>query len=225
MRLSEQTLSKPRRSAWNPDRSKILQRGEFKTVLGELNRKAKRSVNTRLNRVIFRLSTCCGLRASEISKINLNDVLTDSTSPWIRIRKEVGKGAKARVVPLHWDAGTLADIKEWKAFRLAQCASQKATVDSPFVCSQHKDALGHRIDRRNLRKRYKCVCRILGTERANSVTIHHGRHTFISFALHLGRNVVEVKAAAGHSSLGTTTKYAHLVDTDDCRVGDLFAFS
>ena len=211
---------KPRRSAWNPDRSKILQRGEFKTVLNELNRKSRRSLNTRLNRVIFRLSTCCGLRASEISKINLNDVLTDSTSPWIRIRKEVGKGAKARVVPLHWDNATLNDIKNWKAFRV----SQKAAPDDPFVCSQHRDSLGHRIDRRNLRKRYKVCCRILGTERANSVTIHHGRHTYVSFALHLGKNIVEVKAAAGHSSLGTTTKYAHLVDTDDCRVGDLFAF-
>ena len=84
--------------------------------------------------------------------------------------------------------------------------------------------MGHRIDRRNLRKRYKVCCRILGAERLAGVTIHHGRHTFISFALHLGRNVVEVKAAAGHSSLGTTTKYAHLVDTDDCRVGDLFGF-
>ena len=218
--MSEETLSKPRRSAWNPDRSQILQRGEFKTVLTELNRKAKRSINTRLNRVVFRLATCCGLRASEISKINLNDVLTDSTSPWIRIRREVGKGQRQRVVPLHWDAGTLADIKDWKAFRV----SQKAAPDDPFVCSQHKDALGHRIDRRNLRKRFKACCRILGAERVTNITTHTGRHTFVSFALHFGRNVVEVKAAAGHSSLGTTTLYAHLVDVDDCQVGDLFAF-
>ena len=64
MQRDNRDAPKPRRSAWNPDRSKILQRGEFKTVLGELNRKAKRSLNTRLNRVIFRLSTCCGFRAS-----------------------------------------------------------------------------------------------------------------------------------------------------------------
>jgi hypothetical protein len=34
---------------------------------------------------------------------------------------------------------------------------------------------------------------------------------------------VEVRAAAGHASLGTTSIYAHLVETDD-GIGNLFAF-
>jgi integrase len=209
------------KTTWTLDRTKILQISEFKVVLTELNRKARRSLNTRMNRVIFRLTACCGLRASEVSKIALADVRIDNGSPHVRIRKEIGKGGKARIVPLNWDAGTLADIRDWKAFRLSQGAGNR----DYFVCSQHTDAFGHRIDRQNLRKRFKACCKVLGVERAESVTIHHGRHTFVSFALQLGRNIVEVQQAAGHSSLATTSKYAHLLDTDAGKVGNLFDFT
>jgi site-specific recombinase XerC len=44
----------------------------------------------------------------------------------------------------------------------------------------------------------------------------------ISHALHAGRSVVEVKEAAGHSSLATTSIYAHLVSSDDGKIGNLF---
>jgi len=36
---------------------------------------------------------------------------------------------------------------------------------------------------------------------------------------------VEVRAAAGHTSLNTTSLYTHLVDDDDETVGNLFDFS
>ena len=217
---SMMTTEVKKRGTWNLDRTMILQPAEFKAVVEELTRKSRRSVNTKMNRTIFRLTAGCGLRASEVSKIALKDVLVDMAKPYIKIRASVGKGHKARKVPLYWDGGTLADIREWKALRIAQGAGP----DDYFVCSQHKDAFGHRIDRHNLRKRFKACCKVLGAERAAHVTVHHGRHSFISLALHKGKNVVEVQHAAGHASLGTTTKYAHLVDTDDATVGDLFAF-
>jgi integrase len=205
-------------TTWTVDRSKILQPDEIHQVLTDLNRKARRSLNTRLNRVVFRLATCCGLRASEIGGIALADVQVNTARPSIRIRREVGKGHKARKVPLTWDAGTLADLREWKRFRL----EQGATDADLFVCSQHCDSLGHQLDRRNLRKRFKLCCKCLGRERQNELTIHSGRHSFISHALHGGRSVVEVQAAAGHSSLATTSIYAHLIDDGSEEVGNLF---
>jgi integrase len=51
------------------DPTKILTRTELASVLADLNRKAPRSKNTRLNLVIFRLASCCGLRASEIAQL------------------------------------------------------------------------------------------------------------------------------------------------------------
>jgi integrase len=204
---------------WTIDRSKILQPTELKAVLNDLRRKFRRSLNTRMNLVIFRLSACCGLRASEIAGLVLSDVRVDSGQPTIRVRKETAKGHKPRKVPLTWDSGTLADLTEWKRLRREQGAGD----EDRFVCSLHCDSRGHALDRRGLRKRFKSSCRVLGRERQDELTIHSGRHTFISLALHGGRSVLEVRAAAGHSSLGTTSLYAHLVDTNG-EVGDLFAF-
>jgi site-specific recombinase XerC len=186
----------------------------------DLKRKARRSTNTRMNLIVFRLSTCCGLRASEIANVNLADVQVDSTQPKIRIRREVGKGHKARKVPLTWDAGTLADLREWKQYR----REQEAADSAPFVCSQHCDSLGNQLDRRNLRMRFKVCCKVLGRERQGELTIHCGRHSYISHALHGGRSIVEVRGAAGHSSLATTSLYCHLVDDGGEEVGNLFDF-
>ena len=206
-------------SNWIVDRSKILQPDEIALVLSDLRRKARRSTNSRMNMTIFRLATCCGLRASEIGGLALSDVQVDNSRPSIRIRREIGKGRKPRKVPLTWDAGTLADLVEWKRFRREQGAAD----DDRFVCSQHCDALGNPLDRRNLRKRFKATCKALGRERQAGLTIHDGRHSFVSHALHGGRSIVEVRAAAGHASLATTSIFAHLVDTDDT-VGNLFDF-
>ena len=146
---------------WTVDRSKILQPDEMKAVLTDLGRRARRSTNTRMNKVVFRLAACVGLRASEIAGLTLADVQVDSTQPKVRVRKEITKGHKPRKVPLTWDAGTLADLREWKQFRRDQGAGD----DDRFVCSQHKDALGNALDRRNLRLRFKACCKVLGRER------------------------------------------------------------
>lgn len=56
------------------DATKILTRRELAVVLNDLKRKAPRSKNTRLNLALFRLACCCGLRASEIAKLQVGDV-------------------------------------------------------------------------------------------------------------------------------------------------------
>lgn len=204
---------------WTVGREKVLQPAEMKAVLADMGRRARRSTNSLMNLTVFRLAACCGLRASEIAGLILADVQVDSSQPKIRVRKEIAKGRKPRAVPLVWDAGTLSDLRQWKQYRI----NQGAGADAPFICSQHKDAFGKALDRRNLRMRFKVACRVLGPERQGELTIHDGRHSFISHALHGGRSVVEVKAAAGHSSLAVTSIYAHLVDTDET-VGNLFDF-
>jgi len=64
---------------------------------------------------------------------------------------------------------------------------------------------------------------VLGDERVRTLTIHHGRHTFISHALAGGRTLAEVRAAAGHASLVTTSAYLHVVVEEETHVGELFA--
>ena len=70
----------------------------------------------------------------------------------------------------------------------------------------------------------RTACKVLGTERLKSLTIHHGRHTFISHALAGGRSLAEVRDAVGHSNVSVTSAYLHVAVNDDQGLGNLFEF-
>ncbi len=193
------------------DPTKILLRREIAVVIDDLKRKAARSPSTRLNLIVFRLATCCGLRASEIAHLQLADVRLEASRPHIRIRAGAAKGGKPRTVPLWWDAGTIEDLKAWKADR-------KDVPCSPFVAPLHANKP---FSRHTLRKRYRTACRVLGRERLETLTIHHGRHTFISHALAFGRTLAEVRDAVGHANVSITSAYLHIAVEDET-VGQLF---
>lgn len=198
------------------NQAKILTLKEIAAVVNDLRRR-RRYVNNRQTLIIVRLSSCAGLRASEVCSIRLDDVRVEIDKPHIRIRRDVGKGGKSRVVPLTWDSATLSDVREWKRERQAQ----GATPADYFVCSQGKSSFGRMLDRRNVRRRFITACRCLGAERQRLVTIHHGRHSFCSHALNGGRTLAEVRDAAGHANVSTTSAYLHTVG-DDGTIGNLF---
>ena len=199
------------------DATKILTRRELAAVLADLRRRVLRSKNSRLNLVVFRLAACCGERASEIAHLQMADVRVEMPRPHLRIRASAAKGGRPRTVPLWWDAGTLEDLAAWWADRLARGA--KST--SPFVCSWQVDRESITFSRHTLRKRFRTACKVLGPERLKTLTIHHGRHTFISHALAGGRTLAEVRDAAGHSNVSITSAYLHVAVEDD-GVGRLF---
>ncbi len=217
--------------------SKILHRTEIGRVLAELHRKARRSKNTKLTLTLFRLTTCAGLRVSEATGLRLRNVCVNVDRPRIKVPAAVAKGRKirrtngkpvkvghravAREISLLWDAGTLADLRSWKEFRERQGAS----ANGYFLCSQQATAFGRRLDRRNAGYRFKGACQVLGVDRANELSVHCGRHSYISHALSGGKSLAEVKMAAGHGSVATTNLYVHSCADDDDEIGNLFDFS
>lgn len=204
---------------WNLDPTRILTRRELANVLADGTGKAARSANTWRNLIIVRLACCCGLRVSEIAGLQLDDVVVEVNRPHLRLRGETTKGKKPRRVPLWWDAGTLADLRAWKAKRIGDGADA-------FVCSVQANRLGQPLQRHAMRRRFFSACKVLGRPRLKSLTIHHGRHTFISHALAGGRTLAEVRNAAGHSNVAITSVYLHVaVDDDDAQVGNLFTFA
>ena len=202
---------------WTIDSTKILTEREIAAVLCDLRRRARRSVNSRQNLTIFRLATCCGLRVSELCGITLADVRLNLDKPHIRIPKRIAKRKKARKVPLWWDGGTLDDLRAWREQR----QRQGAQPGDLFVCAQSATTAGRALDRRNARARFIASCRALGAERQSTLTIHDGRHTFISHALK-HRTLAEVQQAAGHSTIATTSVYTHIAVEDDGAVGSIF---
>jgi integrase len=150
----------------------------------------------------------------------VGDVRTELARPHIRIRNGASKGGRSRVVALWWDAGTLEDLAAWKAERLRAGAD----YDEPFLASLIPGRLVKTFSRHTLRKRFRTACKILGAARLESLTIHHGRHTFISHALAGGRSLAEIRDAAGHANVSITSGYLHVAVDDEANLGCLFRF-
>jgi site-specific recombinase XerD len=81
------------------------------------------------------------------------------------------------------------------------------------------------MSRRTIYNRFQQACGALGEDRLDTLTVHHGRHSFISHALAGGRTLAEVRNAAGHSSIATTSIYTHVAVEDDDVAGSLFEFA
>jgi integrase len=125
------------------------------------------------------------------------------------------------MVPLWWDAGTLEDLAAWKADSLRAGAE----YDEPFLASLIPGRVVKMFSRHTLRKRFRTACKILGAARLETLTIHHGRHTFISHALAGGRSLAEARDAAGHCNVSITSGYLHVAVDDDAVVGNLFSLA
>ena len=205
------------RSNWTVAPTKILSAREIGLVLSDLKRRARRSVNSWQNLVIFRLSTCFGLRVAELCGLRLGDVRLGVERPYIYVRKEIAKRHMPRRVPAWWDRGSLDDLTAWRDHRV----SQGATANDLLVCSQSARSFGRPLDRFNVRARFKVACRVLGPDRVADLSIHSGRHSAVSHLLAAGRTLAEVRDAAGHSSIATTSIYSHVV-ADDGKVGEIF---
>lgn len=206
---------------WTIDPVKVLTRRELSTILDQHASRADQSQQARLNRTILRLACCAGLRVSEIVTLRLDDLRVDSSRPHLIVLPEIAKGGHGRTVPLWWDAETLADLRAWKRER----ERQGARPHDVLIGSLWPRRLGQPLTRHTIRERFRTACKPLGLERLRHLTIHHGRHTFISHALAGGRTLAEVKSAAGHASLVTTSIYLHIAVDDDATPGQLFGSS
>ena len=149
----------------------------------------------------------------------MGDVRTELARPHIRIRNGASKGGRPRIVPLGWDAGTLEDLSEWKVDRLRAGTE----YGEPFLASLIPGRVIKTFSRHTLRKRFRTACKVLGAARLETLTIHHGRHRFISHALVGGRSLAEVRDAAGHCSVSITSSYLHVAVENEAAVGNLFA--
>lgn len=193
---------------------RILSLSEINHVAMTLHRLKRNSRNAHVNLILFRLATCCGLRVSELTGLSMANVKLASARPHIYVPATISKGSKARTIPLWWDAGTLADLSAWKEKRLAE----GATGADAFL-----SANGQPMKVRAAQLRWDTVIRkTLGEERAETLSIHCGRHTFCSQSLCGGKTLAQVRDAAGHGNVATTNIYLHCA-ADEAEVGNVFA--
>ena len=177
--------------------NKSLTIDEVKAVLADLDKRGRRSVNTRMNNIIFRLSTACGLRASEIAHVRICDMKLGE-SPRVHVHEGKGKKSSDVTIP---DNGTIAALATHLQIRKSEGASGKDTL---LVKTNGKS-----FDRHEIAKRYKSAIRCLPEERRSIISVHWGRHTAATRMLDNGHTLATVKEFLRHSNIQTTSVYLH----------------
>ncbi len=146
------------------------------------------------DRAIMELLYSCGLRASELVGLNLEDI--DFNREEVRVR---GKGRKERIVPL----GRVARNAILKY--LSERNQKRGRESSPALFLNYR---GGRLTTRSLQRivhRY-----LIQLANASGTNPHILRHTFATHLLENGANLRAVQELLGHSSLSTVQIYTHL---------------
>jgi integrase/recombinase XerD len=133
-----------------------------------------------------------GLRLSELLDLKRSDV--DLAGQ--RLRIEEAKGRRDRVVYL--SAACVQALERY-------LAGQPGTVDTPLLCHP----TGQPVSYRWVQKQVKQWGEAAGVLR---VSPHRLRHTFATRLINLGVPVTTLQRLLGHRDLGTTQRYAQVMD-------------
>jgi len=150
---------------------------------------------------IFELLYGCGLRVSELTGLNLEDI--DSSERWLRVR---GKGRKERQTPFGSKAA--AALERYLACRQARPGERALLVN-------HR---GRRLTDRGVRGIVKLYAAVLSGDA--SIHPHSFRHAFATHLLSDGADLRAIQELLGHARLSTTQKYTQVSLTDLLAVYD-----
>ena len=152
---------------------------------------------------ILELFYACGLRASELAELKLEDLHFD-----IGIIRVIGKGSKERIIPIGGPAQAAVEkyLKELRPQLMAvKTTRAKAHANRVFVSRS-----GGPITRIVL---WQFVRRMARRAGIRSIHPHTLRHTFATHLLSGGADLRVVQELLGHSNVVTTQIYTH-VDAD-----------
>ena len=153
------------------------------------------------DRAICELLYGCGLRVSELTGLNLQDI--DRSEGWLRVR---GKGRKERQVPLPGKAGEA----------LERYLSERPVVrDEPAVFLSRRR---RRLTQRGVQYILKLYARMLSGD--DSLHPHAFRHAYATHLLSDGADLRSIQELLGHARLSTTQKYTQVSLTDLMAVYD-----
>lgn len=148
--------------------------------------------------VIFALNT--GLRVSELTGLNVGDVLNGHIRRQLKVRKEVAKGKRERIIPLNEKAQEairdLLDFNEEKGY-------PQEKEDPLFVSKQRKRLSSRQVE--NIIKQLK-----KDSDIDVDMTPHTLRHSFATKVYNKTGNLRIVQTLLGHSSIKTTEIYTHV---------------
>ena len=157
--------------------------------------RAEDSLSVR-DKAVMELFYSSGLRLSELTGLDMGDV--DMADRTVRV---LGKGAKARIVPVGRYA--IAALQAWMPER-AKIRAAKPARDLALFLSRG----GRRLTVRAVQLRVADWARRQGINM--HVHPHMFRHSFATHLLESSGNLRAVQELLGHSDIGTTQIYTHL---------------
>lgn len=145
------------------------------------------------DRAILELMYSCGLRLSELVKLDLNSI--DYADAMLTV---TGKGNKTRMIPVGRQA--LAALKLWVKNRTVLAAQNENAL---FVSRR-----GSRISPRSVQQRLRHWSVKQGLD--THVHPHMLRHSFATHILESSSDLRAVQDLLGHADISTTQVYTHL---------------
>lgn len=156
------------------------------------------------DRAMMELLYSCGLRASELVGLDLDDI--DFGQEEVRV---MGKGGKERILPMGRTA--IAAVKGYLGVRRPRAGQSAA----PALFLNYR---GGRLTTRSLQNIVrKCLVRVAQGAGTNP---HVLRHSFATHMLERGADLRAVQELLGHASLSTVQTYTHLTAK---RLKDVYA--
>jgi site-specific recombinase XerD len=164
------------------------------------------------DRALYELAYACGLRASELISLNLDDI--DHDSEQLRVE---GKGRRTRLLPVGEQASAaLRTYLERGRGELTKCRDLAQSPDGRSRRGEDEQALflsrsGRRLGSGDVRRRLRGWA--LRTRTPGHVHPHALRHSFATHLLDGGADLRSIQELLGHSSISTTQVYTRVEST------------
>src|SRR5262245_9034069 len=179
-----------------PDTERLLEGGDDEGLVPERER------------ALFELLYATGLRVSEASGLDLDDV--DFSE---RLVRGTGKGSRERIVPFGKAAADALRAYLPSRAALRHRANDEDEPGDPLFVN----ARGGRLTSRSMARLLKRRLRAAGLP--EEISPHALRHTFATHLLQAGADLRAIQELLGHASLSTTQKYTHL---DAARLAEVY---
>ncbi len=185
------TVSGPKRTKSLPN---FLSDNEVETILANVKTATPSGFR---NRVIFELLWASGMRVSELSGLNYENLNLEQNEITV-----YGKGAKERIVLI--PNKTKETLKNYIENVSDLIYKTPKGPKSPVFINNH----GYRLQNQSIRKALKEV--VENIELPKKVTPHVFRHSFATKMLENGADLRIVQELLGHSSISNTQIYTHV---------------
>lgn len=161
------------------------------------------------DKVIIALMAIEGLRTVEIHRMNEEDI--DSARKVIYIR---GKGKNALI---YLRSDTFDLLQKYLQYKDREKINYTENEElTPVFTSLSNNDRGHRMNRRSIRRTIDGWLTKAGLKEKNK-SGHMLRHTCATLLYKETRDIKAIQETLRHSSINTSSKYAHLVDREDNR--------